>query len=270
MPELPEVETVCRGIRPTLQHEIFQHIIIREPRLRWPIPQSIIKKLPGLTINGITRRAKYLLLTTDTGTLLIHLGMSGCLRLHAKLPPAKKHDHVDFIFQDTALRYTDPRRFGAILWTEHDPSEHSLLKNLGPEPLSASFNATYLFKKSRHKTVAIKIFIMNSQIVAGVGNIYATEALFYAKIHPKKKTGDISKTEAENLTHSIKFILQKAIKAGGTTLKDFSSSSGKSGYFSQQLLAYGCNGKPCLNCNTLLEKIIIAQRATVYCPKCQK
>lgn len=269
MPELPEVETICRGIQKPLQAKIFKKIIIRQPQLRWPIPKSICKLLPGIEVGDISRRAKYLLLQTSRGTLIIHLGMSGYLRLHPILPKATKHDHVDFVFNDISLRYTDPRRFGAILWSEDDINNHPLFLHLGPEPLSSDFNARYLFNKLKNKKTAIKTAIMNSQIVVGVGNIYAAEALFLAGIYPGESAGDVTQLQITKLCQAIKKKLKQAIKAGGTTLKDFQASDGKPGYFAQQLTVYGRETKPCLICQTPLKNIIINQRASVYCSTCQ-
>lgn len=269
MPELPEVETVCQGLQ-CLTNKRFKKIIVRQPSLRWPIPKTALSKLIGQPIQQITRRAKYLLIKTPHGTLIIHLGMSGVLRLHKTLPETKKHDHVDFIFNGIALRYTDPRRFGAILFHAENSDSHFLLKGLGPEPLTDDFNPVYLFNQSRNKKVAIKNFIMDSHVVSGVGNIYAAEALFLAKIHPAQPTGTIDLTAAKQLCQSIKRILRQAIKAGGTTLKDFQASDGRPGYFTQNLLCYGRDGLPCQRCQTILLKAIIGQRASVFCPQCQR
>lgn len=271
MPELPEVETIRRGILPHIIKQQVQQIIIRQPKLRWRIPENLPQEFIQQTIQSVTRRGKYLLLTTQNGTAIIHLGMSGRLRILPATIPAEKHDHVDILFSsEKCLRFTDPRRFGAVLWTNENPEQHPLLKNLGPEPLTSKFNGNYLFTTSRKKTTSIKQFIMNADIVVGVGNIYANEALFAAKIHPRTHAGKISKEKYQLLAQCIKKILMLAIKRGGTTLRDFFNSDNKPGYFSQKLKVYGREDLPCVRCKTLLKLIRIAQRATVFCPQCQK
>lgn len=271
MPELPEVETTLRGIQPHIAQQQIINIILRHTKLRWPIPQEIKEHLTGQTLRSLSRRAKYLLFHFDTGTLILHLGMSGRLRILTEATPPQKHDHVDICFANgSILRFTDPRRFGALLWTTNNPDEHALLAAIGPEPLAKEFNADYLFKQSRGKKVAVKIFIMNSSVVAGVGNIYATEALYDAKINPKLAASRVTLQQYEKLTLAIKEVLKLAIKKGGTTLKDFARSDGSPGYFSIELKAYGRGGKACLRCKTKLKSVRIGQRATVYCPNCQK
>lgn len=270
MPELPEVETTLRGVKPHLIQQAVSDIIIRHPRLRWPIPANLKALLQGKIIREVSRRAKYLLLQFDHGTLIIHLGMSGRLSLVTQAKSAQKHDHVDIILANQlCLRFTDPRRFGAVLWTQGTYDEHSLLKHIGPEPLEKEFNAAYLFARSRGRQVAVKLFIMDSKVVAGVGNIYATEALFDAQIRPQKPAGKVTEAEYERLVAAIKKVLRHAIKKGGTTLKDFAHPTGSPGYFSIALKAYGHAGKPCPRCNTKLKNIRLGQRATVYCPHCQ-
>lgn len=269
MPELPEVETTRRGIESYVTGKTVRSVIIRCRKLRWPIPANMTQKLAGQTFISTSRRAKYLLLNTQQGCLIIHLGMSGSLRILKTNSPAKKHDHVDIIFDQYLLRFHDPRRFGAILWTTKDPQQHKLLNALGPEPFSDQFNANYLYQLSRHRKIAIKEFIMNSSIVAGVGNIYATEALFISKIHPRRAAGNISLKRYELLVSTIKNVLDEAIKKGGTTLKDFTHENGKPGYFQQQLNAYGKAGQPCVVCTNQLKAIKQAQRTTTYCPHCQ-
>jgi formamidopyrimidine-DNA glycosylase len=269
MPELPEVETTKRGISPACLNNKISDIIIRQHKLRWPIPSEIKQFLPGEKIQAIERRGKYLLLSTTPGTLIIHLGMSGCLRVLPDSPPAQKHDHVDIVFNDCCLRYTDPRRFGAMLWTFDDPLIHPLLKTLGPEPLSRQFNAAYLFNKTRKRNLPIKQLLMQNQIVVGIGNIYAQEALFMAGISPLKLASKITQEKYQALIQCIKKVLRQAIKAGGTTLKDFYGFDGKPGYFKQHLLVYGKENKPCPHCTRKLKKIIIGQRSTVYCKYCQ-
>jgi len=271
MPELPEVETTLRGISAHIINIPITQVNIRNPRLRWPVPDELREHLPAHKICSITRRAKYLLLAMDSGTLIIHLGMSGSLRIVPNNTPYDKHDHVELCFSNgLALRLKDPRRFGAVLWTSDPVYEHPLLKHLGPEPLSELFNADYLFTLSRNKTVAIKQFIMNSKIVVGIGNIYANEALFASAIHPRRAAGKISKKRYEQLCIEIKRILEQAITQGGTTLKDFVDSSGKPGYFQQELLVYGRKGLPCVRCQKSLSESRQGNRTTVYCTHCQR
>ena len=269
MPELPEVEITCRGIAPHICGKEIISVVKRTNKLRWPLPKFLKKHLTGHTISAVTRRAKYILITTTNGTLIIHLGMSGSLRITDKDTPAKKHDHVDFIFDKHILRMHDPRRFGAVLWTNKSPHSHKLIASLGPEPLSQEFSAKYLFDISRNRRVSVKEFIMNAKIVVGVGNIYATEALFNSKIHPLKAAGKISLARYTLLVESIKNVLQSAVLRGGTTLRDFTNEDGKPGYFQQELLAYGRGNQPCLVCSTPLKSVKIGQRTTTYCTHCQ-
>ncbi len=230
MPELPEVETTRRGITPHVLNQSIAKIIIRAPKLRWPIPKSIARELPGQIVKSVDRRAKYLLLNFDSGTLIVHLGMSGRLQTLQAATPPQKHDHVDIIFNnETYLRYTDPRRFGSILWTKQPASEHKLLKELGPEPFEAEFDSQYLLQKARKKKVPVKNFIMDSKIVVGVGNIYASEALFAAKIDPRTPAQNVTVDQYKELAKHIKRILRAAIAQGGTTLKDFFDNTGKPG-----------------------------------------
>ena len=269
MPELPEVETTCKGIEPYICGKKVTSVVKRTNKLRWPLPKFLKKHLTGQIISSVTRRAKYILLSTSTGTLIIHLGMSGSLRITEKTTPAQKHDHVDIIFDHHILRLHDPRRFGAMLWTSESPHSHKLLASLGPEPLSDEFTAKYLYDCSRKRRVSVKEFIMNAKIVVGVGNIYATESLFYSKIHPLKAAGKISLARYELLTKAIKDVLQDAVQRGGTTLRDFTDENGNPGYFQQELQAYGRGGQPCYICSTPLRSIKIGQRTTTYCTHCQ-
>lgn len=271
MPELPEVETTRRGISPHIVGQQISDIVVRQKKLRWPIPAQISQQIPGEKIESVERRGKYLLLNCASATLLIHLGMSGSLRIvHANTPP-QKHDHFDFIFKSKKiLRYTDPRRFGCLLWHSGDINDHKLIANLGPEPLTDAFSADYLFKQSRGKSAPVKSFIMDSKIVVGVGNIYANEALFHAGIHPKRAATKISKQRYSQLVDCIKDVLGKAIEVGGTTLRDFTNSSGEPGYFKQSLFVYGRGGQPCKQCDQPLIEIRLGQRSTVYCGKCQR
>ena len=271
MPELPEVETIVRGLNPHACKQQITTLILRHTRLRWPISAHLKHHLRGQTILAIKRRAKYLLFTCTSGTLIIHLGMSGSLRILTHLTPAQKHDHVDIgLANGNYLRFTDPRRFGALLWTHDNPELHPLLATIGPEPLTRAFTGHYLWQRAQGKRVTIKSFIMNSKIVAGVGNIYATEALYLAKIRPDIAAGSINLTTYHQLCQAIKTILRQAISKGGTTLKDFVNSEGKPGYFHLALKAYGKEGMPCPTCQTVFTLMKLHQRATVYCKQCQR
>lgn len=270
MPELPEVETTLRGISAHVLNSPVTGVNIRNPRLRWPVPDMLAAQLTEQQITAIKRRAKYLLLITHKGTVIIHLGMSGSLRIVAPETPYDKHEHVEICFANgKALRLKDPRRFGAVLWTSAPLESHPLLKNLGPEPLSDDFNATLLYRLSRNKKVAVKQFIMDSKVVVGIGNIYANEALFASAIHPGRGAGKISEKRYQQLCIEIKRILEQAILQGGTTLKDFLGGTGKPGYFQQELLVYGRKGLPCTRCHKPLKEIRLGNRSTVYCTACQ-
>lgn len=270
MPELPEVETTCRGIEPHLVNRRVKAVIVRQPKLRWPVPEALADILEGEKLLEVSRRGKYLLLRFAVGHLLIHLGMSGNLRIVSKREDPSFHDHVDIEFTaDKVLRLNDPRRFGAVLWTAEAVEAHELIAHLGPEPLSDTFTAEYLYERSRKRKQAIKTFIMDSKVVVGVGNIYANEALFAAGIRPTKAAGLVSRKKIELLAHEIKTVLAKAIKQGGTTLKDFVGGDGKPGYFQQQLQVYGRQGQPCRACKKPLKEVRLGQRSTVYCTSCQ-
>jgi len=269
MPELPEVETTRRGIAPRITGRKVTGIIVREPRLRWPVPKRLAREIKGATIDAVARRGKYLLLETAAGTVLLHLGMSGSLRIVAAGTPPGKHDHVDIVFGGFALRLTDPRRFGSIHWTRRPPEQHKLLRDLGPEPLGNDFSGEYLYKKSRQRKVGIKQFIMNSHIVVGIGNIYACEALYMAGINPRCAAGRISKKKYRLLAEVIREVLNDSIAVGGTTLRDFVDSNGKPGWFKLELNIYGRGGEPCISCRQPIREIRQGQRATFYCPKCQ-
>ncbi len=270
MPELPEVETTRRGIAPHLIGHCVDKVIVRDGRLRWPVPRNLNSLLKGQEITAVSRRGKYLLLITLHGTTIIHLGMSGSLRVLDTDTPAVKHDHVD-ICLDTGkcLRLHDPRRFGCVLFTRDEPLQHELLNELGPEPLEADFTVDYLFEHSRRRKAAVKLFIMDSHIVVGVGNIYASEALFLAGIRPSRPAGRVTRAEYIKLVEAIKRVLTAAIKAGGTTLRDFTASDGRPGYFSQQLNVYGRKDEPCRVCGQTIKHSILGQRATHFCPHCQ-
>ena len=271
MPELPEVETTRRGIAPYVVGETVDKVIIREKQLRWPVPARLNHSLSNSVIGKLDRRAKYLLFHNQTGCMLLHLGMSGSLRIITDNSKPEKHDHVDLVFNaGHILRFRDPRKFGSIHWTKTDPLEHDLLNHLGPEPLDDEFNAEYLFNKSRNRSQAIKTFIMDSRIVVGVGNIYASESLFMAGIHPKRKAGKVSFERYELLVTAIKQVLSSAIKMGGTTLRDFVSGEGKPGYFRNELKVYDRADQPCVVCDDSIQCIRLGQRSTYYCKSCQK
>lgn len=270
MPELPEVETIMRGLTPHLEQAVINDIVIRQPQLRWPIPSSLKEQIAQQKITKLSRRGKYLLLHTTAGTLIMHMGMSGSLRVLTNTTPPTRHDHVDILFgTSSVLRYNDPRRFGAILWTQDDPFKHRLLQSLGIEPLDTNFTGEYLKNQAARHRIAIKSFIMNSHIVTGVGNIYAAEALFLARIHPTTPAETLTLAQCNQLVEAIKTILHSAIQQGGTTIKDFINSEGKPGYFTQQLNVYGRSGLPCTACNTPLQSIQLGQRNTVFCNGCQ-
>ncbi|MCK3654767.1 DNA-formamidopyrimidine glycosylase [Pasteurellaceae bacterium Macca] len=275
MPELPEVETSVRGISPYLVGEEIAHITIRQRQLRWRVSDEL-DTLAGAKILTIFRRAKYLIIRTNRGDIVLHLGMSGSLGIlnqaqnQPQNQPIGKHDHIDLqTTKGTILRYNDPRKFGAWLWFENAETS-PLFAKLGPEPLSEAFNGEHLFKLSRHKTVAVKNFVMNNAVVVGVGNIYASESLFQAGIHPDLAAQNLTKKQCERLAGVIKSVLTQSIIQGGTTLKDFIQPDGKPGYFAQVLQVYGRKGEPCNACGTLIEAKIIGQRNSFYCPKCQK
>ncbi len=270
MPELPEVETTCRGIRPHIVRQTIDAVIIRQHQLRWPVPDDLPRCLPNQPVIEVSRRAKYLLLTFPTGTLLLHLGMSGSLRIVDPQIVAGKHDHVDFVFHHRKiLRFNDPRKFGAVLWTTDPIAHHPLLRNLGPEPLSTEFTGDYLHQQAQKRTMAVKNFIMNNAIVVGVGNIYASEALFLAGIHPNRPAGRIALKRYRKLADSIQAVLTQAIAQGGTTLKDFVNEQGKPGYFQQSLNVYGQSGHPCPHCHNPIQSVKIGQRSSFYCSRCQ-
>ncbi len=270
MPELPEVETTRRGVAPHLEHRIVEKVIVRHRGLRWPVPRALARTLEGERLNAIERRAKYLLFRFASGTLLLHLGMSGHLRVIPAATPPGKHDHLDIIFDgDRCLRFNDPRRFGSVHWTTGDPSAHALLERLGPEPLSDAFDGDQLFEKSRRRKLAVKLFIMNAAIVVGVGNIYASEALFLAGIRPGRAAGRITRIEYARLAEAIRTVLQKAIAKGGTTLRDFTQPDGNTGYFSLHLNVYDRAGEPCRTCGTEIRQKVMGQRSTYWCPSCQ-
>ena len=269
MPELPEVETSRRGIAPHIEGHSITNVIVRDRRLRWPVSTEVDERLEGATIASVDRRAKYLLIQTSNGTAILHLGMSGHIYVVDAGTPAGVHDHVDIeLDSGKALRLTDPRRFGSLHIAD-DPYAHPLLASLGPEPLSDEFDGAYLYEQSRRRRVAVKPFIMTAGIVVGVGNIYASESLFLASIHPKRAAGRVSAARYDKLAGTIKAVLARAIRAGGTTLRDFYGGNGESGYFQQELDVYGREGEPCKVCNTDITCVVLGQRATYYCKHCQ-
>jgi formamidopyrimidine-DNA glycosylase len=270
MPELPEVETTRAGIAPHLIGTRVNGLAIRQPQLRWPVPRTLIENLPGQRIESIERRAKYLLVHTALGSALIHLGMSGSLRVLDPDTTIGKHDHYDWqLDSGRILRYTDPRRFGSLLWQEAG-HVHELLADLGPEPLSDEFDGDHLWRASRKRNAPVKVFLMDQAIVVGVGNIYASEALFAAGIHPKRAANSVSRERYARLSIEIKRILRYAIARGGTTLRDFISPDGAPGYFEQELFVYGRAGEPCKVCGTTIRSITLGQRSTFYCVRCQR
>ncbi len=270
MPELPEVETTRRGILSALSGAVVEHVDVRDRRLRWPVPAGLEAALAGATISTVDRRAKYLLTRTSRGTLILHLGMSGSLRLVGPDEPGKLHDHVA-IDLDSGLRlvFNDPRRFGCALWTPDDPLDHPLLRDLGPEPLGDDFDGRYLHRVARGRRVAIKSFIMNAHVVVGVGNIYASESLFAAGIHPARAAGRIARSRMTKLVEEIRAVLAAAIEDGGTTLRDFYGTDGTPGYFAQQLSVYDRQGEACRICGRDIRRSVLGQRATYYCLGCQ-
>ncbi|APZ42041.1 bifunctional DNA-formamidopyrimidine glycosylase/DNA-(apurinic or apyrimidinic site) lyase [Acidihalobacter ferrooxydans] len=270
MPELPEVETTRRGIEPYLRDHVVMQVIVRERRLRWPIPVELVQALRGQRIEAVERRAKYLLLRTRAGTAIVHLGMSGSLRVLPDATAPGKHDHLDLVLDSgQLLRLRDPRRFGAVLWTRDDPLRHPLLAELGPEPLSAAFDGARLYRLSRGRRGPVKNFVMDNRIVVGLGNIYANETLFRAGIHPLRAAGRIGAARYEKFADVARTVLLEAIAKGGTTLRDFTHADGNPGYFRIELEVYGHAGEPCPSCGATLKQTVIGQRSSVYCPHCQ-
>ena len=269
MPELPEVEVSRQGINPYLQGQTLLNVIARQRQLRWWIPDQVVEQKQQ-PILSVTRRAKYLLIELPKGDIILHLGMSGHLKVLPTNTPAIKHDHIDFVLSgDKILRLNDTRRFGAVLWQDRG-QVHTLLAALGPEPLSDNFNASQLSQAFAKRRTAVKQVLMDNHVVVGVGNIYANEALFKAGILPTKPANQLAEAQVTALVKQVKLILSAAIKQGGTTLKDFSAADGKPGYFAQELLVYGRGGESCVSCQSILSDIKIGQRRTVFCPQCQQ
>lgn len=270
MPELPEVEITRRGLLPHAQHRRIVDIVIRQPRLRWPIPDNLAELARNQRILELERRGKYLLLRLERGTVIIHLGMSGSLRIIESHTPAGIHDHVDIVLDnDSGIRLRDPRRFGAVLWSEPG-AVHSLLAGLGIEPLSDEFGGDYLHTLIRNRQNSIKAFLMDSHHIVGIGNIYANESLFHAGIHPELAAGKLSRPRCAVLAQSIRDTLCKSIAAGGSSLRDFTGSDGSPGYFQQQYFVYGRAEQACRRCGSPVRLLRQNQRATFYCPQCQK
>lgn len=271
MPELPEVETTRRGIEPAVLGQRIDRLIVREPRLRWRVPSDLPKLVSGRRVEKVERRAKYLLFSLGNGTLIVHLGMSGSLRVLPAASPPLPHDHIDVVLESgMCLRFNDPRRFGCFVWTTEDPQSHPLLRSLGPEPLSDEFTGTTLARASKGRRVAIKQLLMNSQIVVGVGNIYASEALFRAGIRPRRAAGNLKAPEFAALVKSVKQVLREAIRSGGTTLRDYVNADGMPGYFRQKLFVYERTDEPCRVCKTPIRHFVQGQRSTYFCATCQK
>jgi formamidopyrimidine-DNA glycosylase len=271
MPELPEVETTRRGLEPLLVGRTIQSARIHNRALRWPVPHGLSRSLAGKTVRLIDRRSKYLLLDCTDGTLIVHLGMTGHLRVIPANEPLRKHDHVELLLDDgRALRFNDSRRFGAILWTREDPLTHPLLKELGPEPFDRAFTAGYLAGRAQRRVVAVKPFLMDAKTVVGVGNIYASETLFRAGIDPRRAAGKVSRAAFQRLVKSVREVLTEAIEAGGTTIRDFANSAGEPGYFSVSLQVYGRDGEACVTCSTPVRLVRLGQRSTYFCAKCQR
>ena len=270
MPELPEVQTTCNGIAPLITGEKITDVVVRKRQLRWPVTAGIKNKLIGRSVIKVWRRSKYILLQLDQGNLIIHLGMSGHLAVVDHKREVKKHDHIDICFgPNTVLRFHDPRRFGTVLWTAADPLEHALLQNIGPEPLGPEFTADYLFTVTRKRKRIIRDVLLDGKIVAGIGNIYANEALFGSGIDPRRPAGRISRARMQKLVASVVEVLSAGIRAGGTTLRDFRGGDGRPGYFQQSLSVYGKSGEACPNCQRTINSEIRGGRSLFFCRKCQ-
>ncbi len=271
MPELPEVETTLRGIEPYLINQRIAGLTVRNRHLRWPVDAQLERKVQGQIVTALRRRGKYILISLEQGHLIVHLGMSGSIRVLTPDIAPQKHDHVDLLTAaGRVIRYRDPRRFGAWLWTQQNPEQHVRITNLGVEPLQSEFNSEYLYQQSRKRRVKIKTLIMDGSIVTGVGNIYASEALFRAGVRPGRGCYRVNFAACQRLVDSIKLVLDDAIAKGGTTLQDFTAIDGKPGYFRQMLLVYGREKQTCYECGARIRKVVIGQRASFYCPDCQQ
>jgi len=246
-------------------------LVLREPRLRWRVDPRLPATIAGQRVRDVRRRAKYLIIDLDAGSLILHLGMSGSLRVLDPATPLEPHDHYDLLLESgRCLRFNDPRRFGSLLWSAGDPSDHPLLAALGPEPLTSAFSADYLARRARGRRVAIKQFLMDQRVVVGVGNIYASEALYRAGVHPKRAAGRVSRARLAELVEAVRAVLGDAIRAGGTTLRDYVGADGAPGYFRQRLYVYERTGRPCRRCRTPVRHLVQGQRSTYYCPRCQR
>jgi formamidopyrimidine-DNA glycosylase len=272
VPELPEVETVRRGIEPHVVGRTIERVVVRDRRLRWPIPRDFERALAGRRIGAVGRRGKYLLLELgDAGRVILHLGMTGRVLLLAPGTAVRKHDHFDLeLSGELLLRFHDPRRFGAALWWPATQREHALLRHMGPEPLTDAFDADYLFRLSRRRSAPVKNFLMDGRVVVGVGNIYAAESLFRAGIRPTRAAGRVTRAQYAALVRAVRAVLESAIAAGGTSFRDFRDSAGNPGYFAQKLFVYDRFGEPCRKCRTPIRRLVIGQRSSFYCPRCQK
>jgi formamidopyrimidine-DNA glycosylase len=270
MPELPEVEITRRGLLPDLKGKVLREVVARHTALRYPLPRGLSRLLAGQLLHTIERRGKYLLFRFDHGTLIVHLGMSGSLRLVSATEPPERHDHLDFVFGSTILRLRDPRRFGAVLWTREDPERHPLIAPLGIEPLAPAFGGDWLHAATRKRGTAIKLFLMDSHVLVGVGNIYASESLFRAGIDPRTPAGRLSRKRCMRLAEAVKATLEAALAAGGSTLRDFIHSDGGAGWFQQQHNVYGREGEPCRVCGSRVRALRTGQRSTFFCPRCQR
>jgi formamidopyrimidine-DNA glycosylase len=270
MPELPEVEITRRGLLPALSGRTADSIVMRSPALRYPLPRKLGALLAGRKLLGIDRRGKYLLFRFEGGTLIVHLGMSGSLRLVPAAEPAGRHDHLDLVFGATALRLRDPRRFGAVLWEKGDVASHPLIASLGLEPLADAFTPAWLHAATRGRSTAIKLFLMDSRMIVGVGNIYASESLFRARIDPRTPAGRLSPARCARLVPAVRETLEAALAAGGSTLRDFMHSDGSSGWFQLRHFVYGREGEPCRVCGAKVKAERQGQRSTFFCPRCQR
>jgi len=271
MPELPEVETTRRGVRTALVGRTVEAFDLREPRLRWRVESTLAVELAGQRILDVRRRAKYLLIDFERGTLIAHLGMSGSLRVMQSQSPRLLHDHYDLrLDSGQCLRFNDPRRFGSLHWCTGKPEDHPLLAALGPEPLEDAFDADYIAARAKGRKAAVKLFLMDQRIVVGVGNIYASEALFRAGVRPRRAAGRVRRAEWERLVQSVREVLGEAIRQGGTTLRDYVNAEGTPGYFRQKLFVYERKGEPCRRCGTTIRHLVLGQRSTYFCPGCQK
>jgi formamidopyrimidine-DNA glycosylase len=271
MPELPEVETTRRGLAPYVERQKVTAVSIYDHRLRWPVPQDLPRRLIGRVIDRVDRRSKYLLFRLGKDTFIVHLGMTGSLRVYREPPARRAHDHVDLTFGNgVVLRYHDPRRFGAMLWSPHSALPHPLLADLGPEPFSPEFNADYLYRATRHRKIAVKLALMDSRLVVGVGNIYANESLFRAGIRPTRPVNQVSRERLGHLVAAVRQTLAEAIAKGGSTLRDYVDSAGEPGYFQLDYYVYGREDEPCRKCGSAIRGVRLGGRATSYCAVCQR